>query len=132
MWFGWYLKKIMRLTDMTTKYFIRPNPGITGNRYYVMHATRNEFIQVLMSRPDGKEISEPMKVVDGRQPHVIVKKPLPQWMTYPIHSKKLCLACEEYKPRKDFSPGKGALGLVATCRACLRAKAAEKRAAGAA
>ena len=48
------------------RYFTRPNPGASLPRYFVMHPTRNAFVRVQVSCPDGEHIREPAGVRDER------------------------------------------------------------------
>jgi hypothetical protein len=124
---------------MRERFFIRPNPGCILPRYFIMHPTRNAFVRVLISYPDGVEIREPAGVCDQRPAPTATSKVRPAldrggqfriseraWVR--ALGDAFCTRCKGIKPIGDFPTRDRAVsGLSSWCRTCSNTSNSAKR-----
>lgn len=103
---------------MKGRYFTRAIPGVLTKRYFVMHDTRNEYVRVQVSCPDGKEIREPTGVTDGRNTAQAKPQARVPWSTFSFTQPKTCRACKKDKPISEYDKGRGRYGVRPHCKAC--------------
>lgn len=103
---------------MRQRYFSEPLHGTPHRRYYLLNDAGTKYVQITISRPDGKEVPQPANVTDGRK-RKEVQLPRRMWMPISLRGEKKCLTCEQSKAPTEFGKGEGRYRTSNICNACV-------------